>query len=271
VIRLLGALACSIALVGCGGDGGETRSWNHDPEDATLGPTGWGELDDSFAECATGTAQSPVDIAAPVLAELPELAFDYPEVPLVVENTGHVIEVPMPEDGVQTLTIDGDEHRLLQLHFHAPSEHTVGGRSSAAEAHLVHESEEGELTVVGVLLEEGEPGSSPFVDLVLENAPEEAGEEVEIEAERSPLELLSVVDATTAVASSYYTYPGSLTTPGCSEGVHWIVLPDTLSVSRASIDRLHELVAAFPGYDGYENNNRPTQPLNDRVVELDQD
>jgi carbonic anhydrase len=269
VIRLLATLACGIALVGCGGNGGEAPSWNHDPEDATLGPTGWGELDESFAECATGAAQSPVDIAAPVRAELPELELDYPEAPLVVENTGHVIEVPMPEDGAQTLTIDGDEHSLLQLHFHAPSEHTVGGRSFAAEAHLVHESEEGELTVVGVLLDEAEPGS-PYVDLVLERSPEEAGEEVEIEADRSPLELLSVVDATTAVASSYYAYPGSLTTPGCSEGVRWIVLPDPLGVSRTAIDRLHELVAAFPGYEGYENNNRPTQPLNDRAIELDE-
>jgi hypothetical protein len=42
---------------------------------------------------------------------------------------------------------------------------------------------------------------------------------------------------------------------------------DTLGVSGTAVDRLHELIAGFPGYDGYENNNRPTQPLNDRVIE----
>jgi hypothetical protein len=42
---------------------------------------------------------------------------------------------------------------------------------------------------------------------------------------------------------------------------------DTLGVSGTAVDRLHELIAGFPRYDGYENNNRPTQPLNDRVIE----
>ena len=65
----------------------------------------------------------------------------------------------------------------------------------------------------------------------------------------------------------YFTFPGSLTTPGCDEGVRWIVLGDTLGVSATAVDRLHELIAGFPGYDGYENNNRPIQLLNDRVIE----
>ena len=45
------------------------------------------------------------------------------------------------------------------------------------------------------------------------------------------------------------------------------MLKDTLGVSPAATERLHELIAGFPGYDGYENNNRPTQPLNDREIE----
>jgi carbonic anhydrase len=49
--------------------------------------------------------------------------------------------------------------------------------------------------------------------------------------------------------------------------VRWIVLQDPLAVSATAVDRLHGLIASLPGYDGYENNNRPTQPLNDRVIE----
>ena len=87
----------------------------------------------------------------------------------------------------KTLTIGDDAYRLLQFHFHAPSEHTLGGESSDAEVHLVHESDDGELAVVGILLDAGEQ-PNPLVDLVLESAPEDAGDEVAIDEERSPLE-----------------------------------------------------------------------------------
>ena len=267
------AVVCLLLLAGCGGGSEdeeaapppETPAWNHDLEDATLGPTTWGAIDESFEQCLTGIGQSPVDIAGTVPADLPPLEFSYTATPLVVENTGHVVEVPMPEDSDHTLSVDGDEYRLLQYHFHAPSEHTLDGEPYDVEAHLVHQNDAGELAVVGVFLDE-EDTPSALVDSVLDNAPEEAGEEVEVEEERSPLELLPVEGSGTTV-ERYHTYPGSLTTPGCSEGVRWIVLRDALGVSPTATDRLHELISGFPDYDGYENNNRPTQPLNDRLIE----
>jgi carbonic anhydrase len=266
---LVGAALFALALAGCGGGDDSPPAWSHDTEDASLGPSAWGEIDESFEQCLTGTGQSPVDIAATVTADLPPLEFDYTATPLVVENTGHVIEVPMPESSGHTLAIDDDEYRLVQYHFHAPSEHTLDGESYDVEAHLVHENDEGQLAVVGVFLDVSEVPSE-LVDSILGNAPEESGEEVEVEEERSPLELLPV-EGDSVEVPRYYTYPGSLTTPGCSEGVRWIVLKDTLGVSSAATDRLHELIAGFPGYDGYENNNRPTQPLNERTIESSED
>lgn len=261
------AVVCALVLVGCAGGDSETAapSWNHDPDDTSLGPTAWGEIDESFEQCRRGGAQSPVDIAGAVRRGLPALEFRYDDTQLEVENTGHVIEVPMPEGSANTLTIGDDTFRLVQFHFHAPSEHTLVGRSYDAEAHLVHESEGGEIAVVGVLLEVGAP-PSPLVELVLENAPEAAGDAVELE-ERSPVELLLVRDPGSADTGGHFAYSGSLTTPGCTERVRWFVLRDTLGISADARARLHELVARFPGYDGYENNNRPTQPLNDRVIE----
>jgi carbonic anhydrase len=271
---LVVAAICAVALVGCAGDDGDDAAapadplaWNHDPEDGELGPGAWGDIDRSFEACGTGLAQSPIDIAAPVTADLPDLELDYPVAPLVVENTGHTIEVPMPEDGGHRLTIGDDEYRLLQYHLHAPSEHTLDGRSYDAEAHLVHESEEGALAVVAVFLEETEDGPLPLVDSVVGNAPETAGDEVEVVGEQSPLELLFVLDAPSAIVSSYTTYAGSLTTPGCDEGVRWVVMNEPVGISPEALDRLRELIADFPGYDGYKNNNRPTQPLNDRRIE----
>jgi carbonic anhydrase len=268
---LLVATACAFALVGCGEDSSdegapsEPPAWNHDPDDAVLGPNAWGDIDRSFESCRTGLAQSPVDVSTTVPGDLPELDFDYPATPLVVENTGHTIEVPMPEDGTHTLEVGDDEYRLVQFHFHAPSEHSVDGRSFDAEAHLVHESADGELAVVGVLLQEGDP-ALPLADLVIESAPAEAGQEVELEEERSPLELFLALDATTGIVTEYSTYVGSLTTPPCSEGVRWLVLPDPAPVSASAVDRLHHHVSDFPEYGGYESNNRPTQRLNDREI-----
>ena len=185
-----------------------------------------------------------------------------------MKNTGHVIEAELPEDSEHTLTIADDEYRLVQFHFHAPSEHTVDGEPYAAEAHLVHESEEGELAVVAVLYHPSGPPLA-LMDEVIESAPDEAGEEVELDREWSPLDLLLISHEETAFSPPYFTYPGSLTTPGCSEGVRWIVIQGILPTGQETIDRLHELIAGFPDYDGYENNNRPTQPLNDRVIQND--
>ena len=67
---------------------------------------------------------------------------------------------------------------------------------------------------------------------------------------------------------SFYSYGGSLTTPGCTEGVRWSVVASAGQVSDAAMDHLHDVISRFPGYGGYPNNNRPLQPLNGRVVRL---
>jgi carbonic anhydrase len=69
-------------------------------------------------------------------------------------------------------------------------------------------------------------------------------------------------------SKSYYTYTGSLTTPPCTESVRWFVLATPVVVTDSSIQQLHALIGTFPGYDGYQNNNRPVAPLNGRAVML---
>jgi carbonic anhydrase len=55
----------------------------------------------------------------------------------------------------------------------------------------------------------------------------------------------------------YYTFPGSLTTPPCSENVTWFVLKHPVTISTEEIERFSKL---------YRHDARPTQPLYDRVV-----
>ncbi|RKZ80685.1 MAG: carbonate dehydratase, partial [Candidatus Parabeggiatoa sp. nov. 3] len=50
---------------------------------------------------------------------------------------------------------------------------------------------------------------------------------------------------------------GSLTTPPCSEGVKWVILKQTVSISPAQLAQYQAL---------YTYNVRPLQPLNDRKV-----
>jgi carbonic anhydrase len=82
--------------------------------------------------------QSPVDIRTDQVAAYrgAPLLLRYESSELAVENTGHVVEVPIPDDVHDTLQIGGDRYALVQYHFHAPSEHAVNGRRAAVEAHL---------------------------------------------------------------------------------------------------------------------------------------
>jgi carbonic anhydrase len=237
--------------------------WNHNPA-SDIGPNFWGELTFPFATCGAGDPfvevgkkQTPVDIvtANAVNALLLPLVFQYNATPFVVENTGHVVEVPYASGSA--LRVGLDKYELLQFHFHAPSEHTVNGQFAAAELHLVHRNNLLDLAVVGVLVNVGSPVNA-VIDAILLNAPIEEGE-IELDGHVNAKSLLPL-------SKSYYNYSGSLTTPPCSEGVRWFVLKNPVFVSQEAIDRLHEVISEFPHYDGFPNNNRPVRPLNGRVI-----
>ena len=89
------------------------------------------------------------------------LLLRYESSELVVENTGHVVEVPIPTGVNNTLQIGGDSYELVQYHFHASSEHAINGRLADVEAHFVHMNAQGATAVVGVFYRLGdEPNAS---------------------------------------------------------------------------------------------------------------
>jgi carbonic anhydrase len=55
----------------------------------------------------------------------------------------------------------------------------------------------------------------------------------------------------------YYTFPGSLTTPPCTEYVTWFVLKRPVTVSAVEIQQFEKL---------YRHNARPIEAFFDRVV-----
>ena len=166
-----------------------TTGWNHDPG-SPIGPFHWADIDPTFGACATGTRQSPVNIetARVGVAHGAPLQLRYHASELAVENTGHVVEVPIPAGADDVLQIGGDRYTLSQYHFHAPSEHTVNGRNADVEGHFVHTNAAGDTAVVGVLYGIG-ARPNPLLDTILLAAPDASGEEIHVGGEANPADL----------------------------------------------------------------------------------
>ena len=66
-------------------------------------------------------------------------------------------------------------------------------------------------------------------------------------------------------ANGYYTYPGSLTTPGFNEVVTWVIFKEAIGISKGQIASFRSL----KDHNGHPlvDNFRPTQELNGRFVE----
>lgn len=211
------------------------------------GPDAWGDLEDGFKACKTGHMQSPVDLggAAPV----PSLAVRtaYRTGPLTILNNGHTVQASIPEGSVLSSGIS--RYKLLQIHFHTPSEETVYGIPYPMVAHFVHVDHAGNLAVLGVMFEEG----APNVELakLIRAAPQS-------EAPAHPVEGVTFNPAGLLPANlAVYRYEGSLTTPPCTEGVRWHVAIDRVTASAAQIAALHAIMG---------DNARPTQPLHGRLL-----
>jgi carbonic anhydrase len=63
-----------------------------------------------------------------------------------------------------------------------------------------------------------------------------------------------------------YHYEGSLTTPGCSEIVEWIVLDNLQSISPEQLDKFTSKWSKEYSFAKGNGNNRVTQPINGRTI-----
>ncbi|HLZ06288.1 MAG TPA: carbonic anhydrase [Bradyrhizobium sp.] len=221
----------------------ESAHWSYEGD---TGPAKWGDLDAASKTCAIGSQQSPIDIGGTVKAQLPALKINWTKRADTIVNNGHTIQLNFPEGN--TLLLGDAKYRLVQLHFHRPSEHLVAGKNFAMEAHFVHRAESGALAVIGVLMTPGKPNAA--FTRITATMPGAEGPAVKADPAIDPNALLPA-------KHGYYRYPGSLTTPPCSEIVEWLVLTTPISVADADIARFAKL---------YPMNARPAQKDNRRYV-----
>lgn len=217
------------------------------------GPLVWYKLDRAYETCKNGHEQSPVDIRnARLNTALKPIEFHYIAGPVTVTNNGNTIEVHV--DPGSYIEVDGVRYNLVQFHFHHPSEHAIKGHLSDMEVHLVHQSADGKLAVVAVLLNENRGYANATMATVWEHMPARAGQSEKIADMVNPGGLLPP-------DRGYWTYTGSLTTPPCTEGVRWFVMEQEISMSREQLNAFASL---------FKMNTRPTQELHGRKIQANE-
>ncbi|OWM78930.1 hypothetical protein CDL15_Pgr003101 [Punica granatum] len=214
------------------------------------GPEKWGLINPEWKACGHGKMQSPIDLLnrrVEVWSSLGKLKRDYKPAPATLVNRGHDIMVTW-EGYAGKININGTYYNLRQCHWHSPSEHTLNGSRYNLELHIVHESSDGKVAVIGILYKYGRPDR--FLTKLFhhisafghgKNKHDDEGHDGHEEKD------LGIVNPGEIKFGSrkYYRYMGSLTVPPCTEGIVW-------TISKK----------------GFEANARPTQKPHDRKISL---
>lgn len=169
-------------------------------------------------------------------------------------------------ENLGTATYGGKTYNAIQYHFHFPSEHAVAGKLMDGEVHVVHQldgtTDLSDLLVVGRFLSVKEGAadndflkSLGWASIGEDDTIDEKGDKAAISGETDVSDIIA--DTAGKMDGQYWRYEGSLTTPPCTESVHWFVLEKALDISKAQADAYTADMEA----DGIVGTNRPLQPI----------
>lgn len=256
-------------------------SWKHPESEAN----GWA------GTCRTGSEQSPIDIPTGDKSSTTPVNYE----PLVFVNYGNLVSYNLTNNGhTAVLTAQNScnvyltggglrkLYKLEQMHFHWGSEHLVGGYRYPLELHFVHYDAKFEslqdavgknssLAVLAVLFrpDKSDQPNKELAQVVSGlRAVVEPGKQAALAARLGPGSLLP------PDTERWWRYAGSLTTPGCDQGVTWTVFKDTLPLGRDQVKEFQKLTqpagaAGAAGAAGTEyilKNFRAPQPLKQRAL-----
>jgi carbonic anhydrase len=239
-------------ITGCGDDSTATEEnsttkahWGYEGD---VAPAKWGTLDTAYKTCSEGKIQSPINILPSTDENLTPLDLNYTASASSIIDNGHTVQVNIEQGS--TFTIGNDIYALKQFHFHTPSENNIKDQSFPLEAHFVHATSDGKLTVIAVMFEEGVTNTT--LDKIWKTFP------LEKEKEQNFSLTVKEIASLMPVEKDYYKFMGSLTTPPCTEGVKWHVLKQPLIIS---VEQKEKFINLF----GHKNN-RPIQDTNERII-----
>ena len=206
--------------------------------------------------------QSPIEVKTGGASQVPA-HYGEMEVASVVNN-GHAFQLNYKKEGGGKIEPD---FKLVQFHFHSPSEHTQTGYAGwtdekgkqypghyAMEVHFVHTNgrfggfkevapQRPDLAVIGVFIREGERNDE--LQKIMDECPITEGEN------KSPSFGKFNASDLMPHGGTLQTYKGSLTTPPLSSGVTWFVMDEPIEASRDQINYFREVMK--------HNTNRPIQ------------
>ena len=274
-------------------------SWGYEKYN---GPSKWGEY---FPLASSGKRQSPIDLPGGVSWKVEKInsgavnrspiAFSDGYWDSSVEgelsNNGHSLkfQVGIPNDfKIKKGPYGNEEYQFQKLHFHwgsidsQGSEHTINGKRFPMEMHMVHvnskyvkcdgtvdstclSSGDG-LAVLGFVFELGDDDCTTLESITTGITTINcANGEKTTEGHVLNIQLNLGQFLNSSSANGYYTYPGSLTTPGCNECVTWVIFKETIGISKRQIASFRSLKDHVG--NPLVNNFRPTQTSNGRRIE----
>ncbi|XP_065668854.1 uncharacterized protein LOC100212032 isoform X3 [Hydra vulgaris] len=272
-------------------------SFSYDKE-SPFGPQAWHLLNVDWT--CTARKQSPIDIDTKYLIDNVAvknivLKVNPPNSPLIgtLRNNGHAPTLSISND-VSIKLFGGNlvnDYFFKQLHFHfgctsgTGSEHQIDGNAFPLEIHLVFwdnstyksfpdaaKADRG-IAVLAVLFEIESPNKTtdtPLSQVIqLLRHIEEEDDTVAVKEEFNfRLENLIPNVMKSKSADRFYTYEGSLSTPGCYESVTWIVMATYLSVTESDLSVFRKLRSSKVNHYSDEmcNNYRPIQRKNGRRI-----
>ncbi|KAF9578881.1 hypothetical protein BGW38_005108 [Lunasporangiospora selenospora] len=214
-----------------------------------------------------GKKQSPIDIivGAPFVHLQTESFEEVNYEPLrdvLCGYDGHAVSCQWDaaKNPTNSIVIKGKTYNLSNFHFHTPSEHRIDNHFADAELHLVHQSEDKALAVIGLLLEvtaqenpffnwitaldkqvnRNAGGHGFMVKDAVTGAPVPGKEQAKYKVRK--VDFKNLIKATREFTPRW-EYEGSLTTPPCSEGVAWNVVKTPVRLGLKQYDALVSLEA----------------------------
>ncbi|MBC2179835.1 carbonic anhydrase family protein [Listeria booriae] len=219
------------------------------------GPSNWGDIKPAYAISKTGKAQSPVKIDTTKTkkdAKITNITYKYQPTSFKLIRKDQMIQATaQPAKGRpdSTINVGGKDYTLKTINIHTPAEHQIDNKKMDAELQLVHTSKDNKTVIISVLVKSGAENKA-IGDLTSVVANSTNNKEQTLKTTISTLGLIPTND-------EHFTYQGSLTTPATKEGVTWFVYETPITMSTKQLDQLKSKLA---------DNNRPTQPLNERVI-----